>query len=90
MSVPIMTTNEMAVLESLDSRKNIHSEVTCEIAELSTTTGISNNEEVQRALYILEGKSFVAPEPAGDLTSSNWKITDIGEQALRIINSPAE
>lgn len=46
-----------------------------EIAELS---GIKDERETQRYLYILEGHKLVTPLPPGDLTSKNWQITGAG------------
>lgn len=81
-----MSSNEIAVLKSLFYRKRVDHEPLIEIADLAHVTGIRNNEEVQRALYILEGKSLVSPEPAGDLTSSQWQITDVGQRAVDVID----
>lgn len=46
-----------------------------EIAELS---GIKDEKETTRYLFILEGQRMVSPQPEGDLTSRNWNITAIG------------
>ena len=58
---------------------------TIEISELSHSTGINDNDEVLRALYTLEGKSFVTPEPPGSFTSTSWRITDVGCKALQLV-----
>jgi hypothetical protein len=60
---------------------------TTEVAEISTNTGIRDNDEVLRALYTLEGKNLVSPEPAGDFTSNQWQITPTGLKALRLTPS---
>lgn len=80
--------HELAVLKTLSERleHNKQRPVT-EIAEISAASGIHNSEEVQRALFILEGKNLVEPEPRGDLTSSNWQITETGVMALQMISS---
>ncbi len=56
-----------------------------EVSELVGKTGIKDGDEVLRALYTLEGKSLVQPFPAGDFTSNNWQITDIGIKALDLM-----
>lgn len=57
-----------------------------EIAELS---GLRDEREVQRYLFILEGQKLVAPHPAGDFTSKTWQITRDGMRALRVIQRSA-
>lgn len=84
-----MSSNEIAVLKSLFYRKKVDQEPLSEISDIAHVTGIRNNEEVQRALYILEGRSLVAPEPAGDLTSSQWQITEVGQRAIDVMESSA-
>lgn len=84
-----MSSNEIAVLKSLFQRKLMEQEPLSEISDIANVTGIRSNEEVQRALYILEGKSLVTPEPAGDLTSSQWQITDVGRRAVDVIDGAA-
>lgn len=81
---------ELAVLTMLHDRiasegSSNTSVKTIEISEISHSTGINDNDEVLRALYTLEGKSFVTPEPPGSFTSTSWKITDIGCKALQLV-----
>jgi len=71
MSTQLMTDNTR---ESLD----VH-----EIAAGCETRDV---EEILRALYTLEGKSLVEPNPPGDFTSSEWKITEIGKRAVPLID----
>lgn len=52
------------------------------IQELAAVLG-SDEREVQRSLYILEGHKFVAPYPAGDFTSKTWQITPGGLSAVK-------
>lgn len=54
-----------------------------EIVELS---GMRDEKEVQRYLYILEGQKLVSPHPAGDFTSKTWHVTREGLKAWRIIS----
>ncbi len=53
-----------------------------QIQELATSLG-SDEREVQRSLYILEGHKFVSPYPAGDFTSKTWQITEGGLNAMK-------
>lgn len=55
-----------------------------EIAELS---GLRDEKETQRFLFILEGQKLVSPFPEGDFTSKTWQITGQGVQTLRQISS---
>lgn len=50
-----------------------------EIAELS---GVKDEKEIQRYLFILEGQKLVTPQPEGDFTSKTWVITRDG---LRVV-----
>lgn len=54
-----------------------------EIAELS---GLRDEKEIQRYLFILEGQKLVAPYPAGDFTSKTWHITKDGIRAVKTIS----
>jgi hypothetical protein len=55
-----------------------------EIAELS---GLRDEKETQRFLFILEGQKLVSPFPEGDFTSKVWQITGQGVQTLRQIST---
>jgi DNA-binding IclR family transcriptional regulator len=57
-----------------------------EIAELS---GLRDEKETQRFLFILEGQKLVSPFPEGDFTSRTWQITSQGVQTLRQISAVA-
>ena len=78
---------EYSVLKYLSNRRHGNVEGPIEIGEISSTTGIRDSEEVLRALYTLEGKSLVEPEPRGDFTSNIWQITDIGVRALGLVDT---
>ncbi len=83
----IISDKELAVLCCLSERQVVSKErVTTDLSEISFTTGIRDNDEVLRALYTLEGKSLVAPEPKGDFTSANWQITANGLKAVEIVS----
>jgi hypothetical protein len=80
--------SELVVLKCLagSSPANRDRRIT-EISEISFNTGIRDNDEVLRALYTLEGKSLVQPEPRGDFTSHQWQITDVGMRALEFMRN---
>lgn len=82
----VMSENEMSVLRSLRMITSVAvGERTSEISELVAHTGIKSSDEVLRALYTLEGKHLVTPEPEGDFTSNLWRITERGVQALDLM-----
>lgn len=56
------------------------------ITELVSLSGLPDEKEVQRYLYILEGQKLVSPFPEGDFTSKNWKVTKEGLRAWRLIS----
>lgn len=78
---------ELAVLRTLKVQIGAENSQHTDISELSSATGVRDNDEILRALYTLEGKNLVQPEPPGDLTSSIWKITDGGVKALQMLQS---
>ena len=75
---------EVSVLKNL-APNSLAEHNALEVNELVGKTGIKDGDEVLRALYTLEGKSLVEPFPAGDFTSNNWQITDIGVKALDLM-----
>lgn len=56
-----------------------------QIEEIVEVTGLDDEKEIQRILFILEGQKLVAPYPEGDFTSRIWRITIEGKKALRSI-----
>ena len=58
-----------------------------EITEISCMTGIRDSDEILRALYTLEGKNLVSPEPKGDFTSNQWIITETGVRAVGMLEA---
>jgi hypothetical protein len=63
-------------LEAQEGGENVN------IADITGSCEESSNDDVLRALYTLEGKSLVHPDPEGDFTSALWKISPIGVRAL--------
>lgn len=58
-----------------------------QINEIAQLSGLGDEKEVQRYLFILEGQKLVAPCPEGDFTSKVWHITKTGAKALKTIKS---
>lgn len=84
----IISKTEFTVLSNLHQRYSSSKDTpTSEISQISVETGIRDNDEVLRALYTLEGKNLVSPEPAGSFTSSIWKITDTGLKAIELVTA---
>ena len=60
-----------------------------QLEEIAEQSGLNDERETQRFLYILEGQKLVAPHPAGDFTSRHWHITQDGLKALKSIGTAA-
>jgi hypothetical protein len=85
--------NQISVLKALAPDKHISTETTLgqspkqfQIEEIVERSGLKDEKEVQRYLYILEGQKLVAPYPAGDFTSRSWHITREGQRAVKVIS----
>lgn len=61
----------------------------CHINEIASQSGMLDERETQRCLYILEGQKLVTPLPPGDFTSKTWQITKDGLRALNMISRSA-
>lgn len=70
-------------INSVNSSEDRQNFIT-EVSEIALNTGIRDSDDVLRALYTLEGKQLVQPEPVGDFTSTKWQITTHGLKALQI------
>ena len=74
---------QILVLKAMcDGVCSVHEARQYHIQELASVLG-SDEREVQRSLYILEGHKFVSPYPAGDFTSKTWTVTEGGINAVR-------
>ena len=86
--------NQITVLRSMANVKageNQNTTVThLQIEEIVEVTGLEDEKEIQRILFILEGQKLVAPYPEGDFTSRIWRITIEGKKALRSIDRAFE
>ena len=81
----VISNREFSVLKYLnDQSEMLKDRITVEVTDIAMGSGVRDSDEVLRALYTLEGKSFVQPEPAGDFTSSQWRITDVGKKAVEL------
>ena len=58
-----------------------------QINEIAEISGLRDEKETQRFLFILEGQKLVSPFPEGDFTSKTWQITIQGVQTLRQIST---
>ena len=94
-SMAVTAVKQIAVLKSLshsdragvvpqssDSPKHF------EISEIAQMSGIKDERETQRYLYILEGQKLVSPYPPKDFTSTRWHITKEGMHAVKLISKP--
>ena len=82
-----ISNTELVVLKCLGTGAISRELKITEIGEISTSTGLRDSDEILRALYTLEGKNLVQPEPEGDFTSNRWQITDYGRKALQLISA---
>jgi hypothetical protein len=76
--------NSCKVPQSINDKSEVSS-TTVSLANIdfiASYTGIDDEKEVQRYLYILEGAKLVRPLPEGDLTSRHWQITEQGVKTL--------
>jgi hypothetical protein len=56
-----------------------------QMREICDMTGLRDEKDVQRYLFILEGHKYVSPLPPGDFTSKVWQITAEGLKACRSV-----
>ena len=79
---------EVDVIRCLADRKNkpVGTFLT-ELSEITQVTMVRDQDEILRALYTLEGKGLVSPEPEGDFTSTKWKISEAGLGTLEVIEA---
>lgn len=75
----------MKALYAEDSSASSNSQK--ELNEIAELSGLQDEKETQRYLYILEGHKLVTPKPAGDFTSKYWALTDDGVKTYKQIRS---
>lgn len=81
--------HQINILKALTVAKGQTETRPIQIDEIAQSSGLKDERETQRFLYILEGQKLVAPHPAGDFTSRHWVITQDGIKALRSLAKPA-
>jgi len=80
------TVNQIQVLIALSSAVSQKGEIKkLQIEEISELSGLKDEKETQRYLFILEGQRLVSPFPVGDFTAKQWHITEQGVQTLKHI-----
>ncbi len=57
------------------------------IEEINVNSGLNDEKETQRYLFILEGQKLVSPYPSGDFTSKVWYITQRGLDAVKLVSN---
>ena len=87
-----LSPSSMSQIQILSALAPNHSPVAIEprrlqINEIAELSGLRDEKETQRFLFILEGQKLVTPFPEGDFTSKVWQITNQGVQTLRQISS---
>jgi hypothetical protein len=79
--------SQIQILHALASSSETPEARRFEITEIAQRSGLGDEKETQRFLFILEGQKLVTPFPEGDFTSKVWQITAQGVQTLRQISS---
>lgn len=77
---------QINVLKSL-SYDGVHEPREFHLSEIAEASGLQDEGEVQRCLFILEGQKLVAPCPPGDFTSKTWHITRDGLKTIKHIRN---
>jgi hypothetical protein len=78
--------HQINVLKALSSTTVVSSEPKqYQISEITEQSGLADERETQRYLFILEGQKLVSPFPEGDFTSKTWQITRHGLKTLKSI-----
>ncbi len=79
---------EVGVLRCLVEKNNRpNSSNLTELTEIIQSTTTRDQDEILRALYTLEGKGLVSPDPVGDFTSTKWKATEHGVGTMSVIEA---
>lgn len=76
---------QIRVLKTLASQGAAETKL-YQMEEICNLSGMRDEKEVLRYLYILEGQSLVSPHPAGDFTSKTWKVTAEGVKTWKSIS----
>jgi len=77
-------TAQLHVLKALfEASPNGDTKLCLDIDEVALKSGLRDERETLRCLYILEGQKLVTPFPLGDLTSKKWCVTQVGAKAAK-------
>ena len=78
--------NQIAILRAMARDWTVPTEPRMyQIDEIAELSGVCDERETQRYLFILEGQKLVSPLPEGDFTSRSWALTAHGVKALKTI-----
>ena len=78
--------HQIAVLKAMaDACDELEEPKQVQINDIAEVSGLKDEKETQRYLFILEGQKLVTPYPQGDFTSKVWSITKTGFRALKTI-----
>ena len=77
---------QISVLRALYSESHGSQSRHLELAAIAELSGLDDEKEVLRYLYILEGHKLVSPHPPGSFTSKFWHITSDGVKAMKTIS----
>ena len=78
--------HQINVLKALSTSTTDADSNHLQINEIAAKSGLKDEKEAQRYLFILEGQKLVTPLPEGDFTSRNWQITTHGMKAIKMIH----
>ena len=81
--------HQINIMRALTTGTITHDARPVQLEQIAEASGLKDEPETQRFLYILEGQKLVAPHPAGDFTSRHWQITQDGLKALKSIGQAA-
>lgn len=81
--------NQINVLKVLSSELQDAGPRLYHLHEIADLSGLKDEKETQRYLFILEGQKLVCPSPKGDFTSRVWHITTEGMSTVNTIRQTA-
>lgn len=78
--------NQISVLRVLAAEEAENTPRHFHLHEIADLSGLKDEKETQRYLFILEGQKLVSPCPKGDFTSRVWHITSEGMHTVKHIS----
>lgn len=76
---------QIRVLRAMSKDVTVEKSKQYKIEEINAISGLNDEKETQRYLFILEGQKLVSPFPNGDFTSRTWYITKRGLEAVKLV-----